>query len=222
MTPILLLWFLIAPSLPGEDADARLVAGRLRGKVTRMLTAPVFAALLLWLSGCILGVVGVLAALLTGSPTLAVLGPVPAVVGAAAGGLLLAVVGLRERVWIESLGLPTDWRGPWLAGELADRLGWNDRSTEEPRLDSLSGRATTAFGTSRSPFLAGEGPTPVDRWRPSPAEPTEAMDRGGGPAMDWLDEPVAGTVQLPPIQPRIRGVRFVDAARLRTPPMAEG
>lgn len=222
MTLILLIWFLVAPSLPGADPDTRLVAGRLRGKVARMLTAPVFAALLLWLGGCILGVVGVLAALLTGSSTLAVLGPVPAVVGAAAGALLLLVVGLRERVWIESLGLPTDWRGPWLAGELADRLGWKDETTEEPRLDSLSGRKTTRFATSRSTFPAGEGPTPVDRWRPSPAEPTEAMDRGGGSAMDWLDDPVAGTVQLPRIQPRLRGVRFVDAARLRTPPMAEG
>ena len=50
MTLVLLTWFLIAPSLPGADADARLVAGRLRPRVARMLAAPALVAVLLVLN----------------------------------------------------------------------------------------------------------------------------------------------------------------------------
>ena len=225
MTLVLLTWFLIAPSLPGADADARLVAGRLRPRVARMLAAPALVAVLLWLGGCLFGVFGVVLAGLVGAPRLAAVGPAAALAGAFLGGILLLAVGLRERVWVKSLGLPADWRGPWLAGELREHFGG--------RRGSPPGAAGRSIGRAPSPAVpplaqpcredASLVLTPVERWRPSPADPTEVVSRATADddCVEWAEEQIADTVLLR-IAPHIPGVRYFDPARLRTPPMAEG
>lgn len=241
MTLALLSWFVVAPSLPGADADARLVATRLRPRVVRMLGAPVAVAAGCWLLGCLVGTGWVAAAAVAKAPTLAVLGPLSALAGAAAGGAVLVCLVLRERVWLEALGLPLDWRGPWLAGELAEHLGWDRRSVPVvlpsptgPR-PLVGGRSLTAPRPS-APRPSADPPaerrpaepwaldTPIDRWAPDADEPTQWFDQGPSLAHLLADakrrDEQAETHRV--LVPRIPGVRYLDAARIRTPHLAEG
>ncbi len=221
MTLALLLWFVVAPTLPGADPDAQLVAARLRPRVVRMLAAPVAVAAACWLLGCAFGVAVVIVAALANAPTLAVLAPLSAFVGAGAGGAVLLTLVLRERVWLEALGLPLDWRGPWLAGELAEHLGWDRRSIP------VAIPATVSRPRAPSPVAPPDDAwtldTPRERWAPTPDEPTQWFDQAAS-----LVQVLADTKRLDEAQkqrqvvPRIPGVRYLDAARIRTPQVAEG
>jgi len=225
MTLALLSWFIVAPSLPGADTDTRLVAARLRPRVVRMLGAPVAVAAGCWLLGCVFGAGWVLAAALAKTPALAVLGPLSALAGATGGGVALLSLVLRERVWLEALGLPLDWRGPWLAGELAEHLGWDRRSvpvllTPTPARVPVARRPEAGRSTAEPWALD----TPVERWAPGADEPTQWFDQG--PSLAHVLADAKRRDEQPETQqrlvPRIPGVRYVDAARIRTPQVAEG
>ena len=226
MTFALLSWFVVAPSLPGADADARLVATRLRPRVVRMLGAPVAVAAGCWLLGCLVGTGWVVAAAVAKTPALAVLGPLSALAGAGAGGAVLLSLVLRERVWLEALGLPLDWRGPWLAGELAEHLGWDRRSIPVLVAAPTASRAAAAPRRPAEPRPAEPWAldTPLDRWAPDADEPTQWLDQGPSLAHVLADakrrDEQAETQRM--LVPRIPGVRYQDAARIRTPQVAEG
>lgn len=118
----LLIWFLACPHLPGNDRDALLVARPLRHRVIRLLFPTLLRAVATWLVGCGVGALLVVFAVLCRAPSVAVLGPTAAGVGAMTGvGMLLRAI-FRERVWVRALGLPKEWRGPWLAGCLAKHM----------------------------------------------------------------------------------------------------
>jgi hypothetical protein len=128
MMLVLLLWFLIAPVMPGADSDAVLVGGRLRGRVTQMLSKVVFAGVCFWLACSTLGVATLVLASAANAPDAAVLGLLIALGGVTGAGLWIIAVCLLEKAWLNALGLPADWRGPWLAGELAEHIGWKRRA----------------------------------------------------------------------------------------------
>ena len=134
--------------------------------------------------------------------------------------MLLTLV-LRERVWLEALGLPLDWRGPWLAGELAEHLGWDRRSIPVAIPAPVS--RPRAPSPVAPPDDAWTLDTPRERWAPTPDEPTQWFDQAAS-----LVQVLADTKRLDEAQkqrqvvPRIPGVRYLDAARIRTPQVAEG
>jgi hypothetical protein len=118
----LLVWFLVSPHLPGASADALRVAHPLRYRVVQLLFPSVLRAVAAWLVGCAAGTLFVVLAVVARAPAIAVLGPTAAAVGASAGVAVLLAAVFRERMWVRALGLPADWRGPWLAGKLARRM----------------------------------------------------------------------------------------------------
>jgi hypothetical protein len=118
----LLIWFLACPHIPGNDRDALLVARPLRHRVIRLLFPSLLRAVAAWLLGCAAGAFLLVLAVLCRAPPIAVLGPAAAALGAMTGvGILLRAI-FRERVWVRALGLPVQWRGPWLAGSLAKHM----------------------------------------------------------------------------------------------------
>ena len=118
----LLVWFLVSPNLPGASADAVRVARPLRYRVVHLLFPSLLRAVAAWLVGCAAGTLFVVLAVAFRAPAIAVLGPTAAALGASAGVAVLLAAVYRERMWVRALGLPADWRGPWLAGTLARRV----------------------------------------------------------------------------------------------------
>lgn len=192
MMPILLLWFLVAPSLPGADADATLIAGRLRKRVVRMLGKVVFVGVSFWLICSAAGVLAVGLAAFAGMPGAAVLGLAIALGGAAGAAVWTLAVCLLEQAWLNALGMPRDWRGPWLAGDLAEHMGMKRRTI---RVEIPKGP-----GSRRRPGRVRKSPppapltepisiTPVDRWLPDETCPTEVILLPDASSIFWLAEP---------------------------------
>ncbi len=184
MITLLLFWILVAPTASG--------ASSLRPKVTRVLARPLCLATGLWLAGAATGVGLALAGLLLHLWALVALGPFFALMGAGAAVGITLGQGLREDMWVRTLGLPPGWSRAWRRGELF---------RPAPPMQSEAWE-----------------PTPIERWRVPEAGPTERISRCTLEEAEgsWVDEAAM------PKQPVIRQVRTLDAARMRTPPMGGG
>ncbi len=221
MMPVLLLWFLLAPSLPGADSDAVIVAGRLRPRVVRMLGKVVVAGVAMWLAACGVGTIAFAAAVLAHEPRFAACGPIAAAFGALGGFTWTIAVCFLEKAWINALALPADWRGPWLAGELAEHMRWKRRTmrfTPTP----TPGRATRAPAVARLPVGLSPRPaiapdsvvTPIERWMPEEDGPTELIAWAGADGA-WRTEATEEAASRPAA--RVPRLRFRDEGRIATP-----
>lgn len=185
MMPILLLWFLVAPSLPGADTDTALIACPLRERVVRSLGVIVFAGVLFWLACSAAGVLVAGGAAAAGIPGASPLGLAIALSGAAGAAVWTLAACFLEQAWLNALGMPRDWRGPWLAGDLASHMGVRRRRI---RVDIPRG--------TRPPNRPTPGPATAAMVIPSThrsaeddTRATEMIKRPSTPSMCWLAEP---------------------------------